>query len=142
MLVETEVLRSTAPICSAIDMKRLPKTSSRTGSAASARDVAARAPCSSRSRSTPSSSTRSAKPGSSTTRAGRFEDQRGPRERVPGREVLAPVDRRRDAAALREPDRLRRRGCAAALARERRARGGTAAPCSNTRTRTATISIA
>ncbi len=32
MLVETDVLRSTAPICSAIDMKRLPRISSRTGS--------------------------------------------------------------------------------------------------------------
>ncbi len=32
MLVETAVLRSTAPICSAIDMKRLPITSRRTGS--------------------------------------------------------------------------------------------------------------
>ena len=43
MFVETEVLRSTAPICSAIDMKRLPKTSSRIGIGLRARPSAAAA---------------------------------------------------------------------------------------------------
>ena len=44
MLVDTEVLRSTAPMRSAIDMKRLPKTSRRTGSSSASAGDALPAP--------------------------------------------------------------------------------------------------
>jgi hypothetical protein len=103
MLVETAVFRSTAPICSAIDMKRLPKTSSRTGSGVSSAAPALRPPAgaassrgpdaassrgpdaaSSRTTRTPSSSTRSEKPGSTTTVPVSSSTIAGPTTRLPG----------------------------------------------------------
>src|SRR5262245_15904973 len=85
MLVETEVLRSTAPMRSAIDMKRLPKTSSRTGSGRARSAGSGRArPASSRSTRSPSGPSSAANPGSRTSVPVSSSTSAGPRRRWPG----------------------------------------------------------